>query len=80
MAFLTRIDPTRNISRFYIVEVMPSLFGDWTVMREWGRRGGRALFGATIGCAILRPARLRRSSFLMSVLVSLGALYRRPPS
>jgi predicted DNA-binding WGR domain protein len=39
MAFLTRIDPTRNINRFYVVQVMPSLFGDWTVMREWGPRG-----------------------------------------
>jgi predicted DNA-binding WGR domain protein len=39
MAFLTRTDPTRNINRFYVVQVMPSLFGDWTVMREWGRRG-----------------------------------------
>jgi predicted DNA-binding WGR domain protein len=39
MAFLTRIDPTRNINRFYVVQVMPTLFGDWTVMREWGRRG-----------------------------------------
>jgi predicted DNA-binding WGR domain protein len=39
MAFLTRIDPTRNINRFYVVQVMPSLFGDWTVLREWGRRG-----------------------------------------
>jgi len=25
--------------RFYVVQMMPSLFGDWTVMREWGRRG-----------------------------------------
>jgi predicted DNA-binding WGR domain protein len=39
MAYLTRTDPTRNINRFYVVQVMPSLFGDWTVMREWGRRG-----------------------------------------
>jgi predicted DNA-binding WGR domain protein len=39
MTFLTRTDPTRNINRFYIVDVMPSLFGEWTVMREWGRRG-----------------------------------------
>jgi predicted DNA-binding WGR domain protein len=33
-----RADPAvaaRNINRFYV----PSLFGDWTVMREWGRRG-----------------------------------------
>jgi len=36
---LTHIDPARNINRVYVVEVMPNLFGDWTVMREWGRRG-----------------------------------------
>ena len=36
---IARIDPARNINRFYVVQVMPSLFGDWTVMREWGRRG-----------------------------------------
>ena len=29
-------DPTRNIDRFYVVQVMLSLFGDWTVMRKWG--------------------------------------------
>jgi predicted DNA-binding WGR domain protein len=39
MAVLTRIDPARNINRLYVVQVMPSLFGDWTVLREWGRRG-----------------------------------------
>jgi predicted DNA-binding WGR domain protein len=39
MAFLIRTDATRNIDRFYVVQVMPSLFGDWTVIREWGRRG-----------------------------------------
>jgi predicted DNA-binding WGR domain protein len=39
MFFLSRIDRTRNIDRFYFVTVLPNLFGDWTVMREWGRRG-----------------------------------------
>ena len=39
MAFLTRIDPTRNINRFYVVAVTPTLFGEWAVLREWGRRG-----------------------------------------
>jgi predicted DNA-binding WGR domain protein len=39
VTFLTRTDPTRNIDRFYVVQVSPSLFGDWTVLREWGRRG-----------------------------------------
>jgi hypothetical protein len=36
MTFLTHTDPTRKIDRFYIMQVMPSLFGDWTVLREWG--------------------------------------------
>jgi predicted DNA-binding WGR domain protein len=39
MTFLTRTDPARNIDRFYAVQVMPDLFGEWTVLREWGRRG-----------------------------------------
>jgi len=26
MIFLTRTDPTRNLNRFYIVEVTPTLF------------------------------------------------------
>jgi hypothetical protein len=37
MAFLTHIDPTRNIDRFYIVEVTSTLFGQWAVLREWGK-------------------------------------------
>jgi predicted DNA-binding WGR domain protein len=27
MAYLTRTDPNRNINRFYIVQVTPTLFG-----------------------------------------------------
>ena len=41
MTFLTRIDPSRNINRFYVVQGLPTLFGDWTVLREWGRRGSQ---------------------------------------
>jgi hypothetical protein len=33
--FLTRI-------RFYVVQVLPTLFGEWAVLREWGRRGSQA--------------------------------------
>jgi predicted DNA-binding WGR domain protein len=39
MAFLTRIDPSRNCNRFYLVEIMPTLFGEFALLREWGRRG-----------------------------------------
>jgi predicted DNA-binding WGR domain protein len=38
MAFLTRTDLTR-IDRFYVVDITPTLFGEWAVLREWGRRG-----------------------------------------
>jgi predicted DNA-binding WGR domain protein len=39
MTFLTRIDPTRNVDRFYLIDVTPTLFGEWALVREWGRRG-----------------------------------------
>jgi predicted DNA-binding WGR domain protein len=39
MAYLTRTDSARNMNRFYIVDVTPTLFGEWAVLREWGRRG-----------------------------------------
>jgi predicted DNA-binding WGR domain protein len=39
MAFLTRIDPSRNIDRFYVVDVLPTLFGEFALLRENGRRG-----------------------------------------
>jgi predicted DNA-binding WGR domain protein len=35
MAYLTRTDPTRNINRFYVVDISPTLFGDWALLREW---------------------------------------------
>jgi hypothetical protein len=34
MAFLTRTDPTRNIDPFYVVDITPTLFGEWAVLRE----------------------------------------------
>jgi predicted DNA-binding WGR domain protein len=40
---LRRIDPARNMQRFYSLDVQPDLFGAFTLVREWGRigRGGR---------------------------------------
>jgi predicted DNA-binding WGR domain protein len=39
MAFLTRTEPTKNLHRFYVVRLAPTLFGEWTLLREWGRSG-----------------------------------------
>lgn len=36
---LFRIDPTRNMRRFYSVTIQPNLFGGHSVMRNWGRIG-----------------------------------------
>lgn len=36
---LRRIEPARNMARFYRVSIGPSLFGDFSVGREWGRIG-----------------------------------------
>jgi predicted DNA-binding WGR domain protein len=39
MAFFTRTDPAKKIDRFYLVCLAPTLFGEWTLLREWGRSG-----------------------------------------
>ena len=36
---LERVDPTRNMNRYYVLSVTASLFGDTALVREWGRRG-----------------------------------------
>lgn len=38
---LDRCDPSQNVSRFYVLRIEPSLFGDPTLVREWGRIGQR---------------------------------------
>jgi len=38
---LDRCDPSQNMSRFYVLRIEPSLFGDPTLVREWGRSGHR---------------------------------------
>ena len=39
---LVSIDPAANKWRFYSLSVQPTLFGEWALVREWGRigRGG----------------------------------------
>lgn len=36
---LRRIDPLRNMSRFYVMALEPTLFGDVALVRQWGRIG-----------------------------------------
>lgn len=39
--YLEKRQPTNNVARFYRMSVMPNLFGEWTLLREWGRIGQR---------------------------------------
>ncbi|WP_237050833.1 WGR domain-containing protein [Microvirga ossetica] len=36
---LDRCDPTCNMARYYVLAIEPSLFGNPTLIREWGRIG-----------------------------------------
>lgn len=39
MIILERVDPLRNMSRFYALDLQRSLFGDVLLVRRWGRIG-----------------------------------------
>jgi predicted DNA-binding WGR domain protein len=36
---LHQIDPKRNRQRFYTLQLAPNLFGEWSLIRSWGRLG-----------------------------------------
>lgn len=37
--YLEKRQPAKNMARFYRMAVLPNLFGEWTLYREWGRIG-----------------------------------------
>jgi len=38
---LRRIDPAKNMRRFYRLDIEPDLFGGFLFMKQWGRIGAR---------------------------------------
>ena len=36
---MTRVDPAKNMARWYEIDVQQTLFGEYTVERHWGRIG-----------------------------------------
>ncbi len=36
---LTKVVPKRNQWRFYLMQTTPTLFDEWSLVREWGRIG-----------------------------------------
>ncbi len=47
-AYLEKRDPARNMQRYYRVSVAPTLFGEFALVREWGRIGQRG--GSRMEC------------------------------
>lgn len=39
--YMTRQDPSRNMARFYVISLAPTLFGEVSLVRNWGRIGSR---------------------------------------
>ncbi len=37
--YLERRDPDKNMNRFYKMIITRTLFGEWVLIREWGRIG-----------------------------------------
>jgi len=37
--YLKRTDEAKNLHRYYQLHIVPGLFGDWGLVREWGRIG-----------------------------------------
>jgi predicted DNA-binding WGR domain protein len=37
--YLERHEPDKNLHRFYQMHIVSGIFGDWSLVREWGRVG-----------------------------------------
>ncbi|XAZ26076.1 WGR domain-containing protein (plasmid) [Sinorhizobium sp. B11] len=39
--YAERIDPSKNMARYYALSIEPTLFGETSLVRSWGRIGSR---------------------------------------
>jgi predicted DNA-binding WGR domain protein len=39
LIYLEKRDPDKNMHRFYAMYITQTIFGDWALIREWGRIG-----------------------------------------
>lgn len=45
--YLERFDKAKSGTRFYRLDVQPTLFGDWVLIREWGLIGCEVIIRST---------------------------------
>jgi predicted DNA-binding WGR domain protein len=72
---LRRVDPGRNMARFYRMDIQADLFGEWCFVREWGRIGQagqlrQAVYSsqAEARAALERQGRLKEKRGYVSVI------------
>ena len=62
---LQRVDPARNMARYYVIEVQTDLFGNTLARRSWGRIGTSGQTKAAVFTvetdALREAARIERS-------------------
>ena len=68
MIHLTRTDPARNMARFYTMALQPTLFGEWALLKEWGRIGSAGRLCLSAGSPPSRKAALAMAEHLKAKL------------
>ena len=78
--YLEKRQPAQKMARFYRMAIMPNLFGEWTLYREWGRigQGGRVRMDwfADENQAVV--ALVVQTSSLASIIFSMSRLEPTP--
>ncbi len=79
---LEKINPGRRQKRFYLLQVTQTLFGEWCLIREWGRIGSaggqqRVEYHSTeaqarAALANIKAAKLRRGYAPIPVQLEMG--------
>jgi hypothetical protein len=67
MIRLVRREAAKNLARFYLIQVVPGLFENWGVMREWGRLGKQEAAGRIGSMMMMKPTRLLMNSWKTSL-------------
>lgn len=72
--YLVHVRPAENMARFYSMSVQATLFGEWSLVREWGRigRGGQVKASSfdTETAAVAELERLRRQKIRRGYMAS----------
>ena len=85
LTYLERVDPARNMLRFYAIRIAPTLFGEWATVLEWGqigssgRGGGKGPFCYAPGFVRVRGATSLMKRVRASRTASLRSARPRAP-